>query len=116
MAFEEIKENVEHIQDELHSYVANNIAYYKLKFFKILVRSLITILKFCLLIAILMLVLLFGSIGLAFALSNYFESYIIGFTAVAGVYLVFGLLFLLLKKKWLEAIIIKKFSTIFFNN
>ncbi len=116
MAFEEIKDNAEHIQDELHSYVANNIAYFKLKFFKILIKSLITILKFSLLIAVFMMVLLFGSIGLAFALSNYFESYIIGFSVVAGVYLVFGLLFLMLKKKWLEAIIIKKFSTIFFNN
>lgn len=116
MAFDEIKENAEHIHEEFHSYLENNLAFYKLKFFKILMKSFITIFKFGLFLAVFLMVLLFGSIGLAFGLSYYFESYILGFSAVAVGYLIFGLLLLLMNKKWLEVLIIKKFSTIFFNN
>lgn len=116
MAFEEIKENAEHVNKEVRSYVENSIAFYRLKFFKLFMKSLMSIFKFTLLLAIFIMFLFFGSIGLAFALSDYFESYILGFTAVAGCYLVIGLLFFLLKKKWLEVILIKKFSNIFFNN
>ncbi|WPR72246.1 competence protein [Flavobacterium sp. NG2] len=116
MAFEEIKENAEHIQNEFHSYVENSLTYYKLKVFKLIMKSLMTIFKFTLLLAILLMVLFFGSIGLAFALSTYFESYIMGFSAVALGYFVIGLLFLLLNKKWIEVLLLKKFSNIFFNN
>ncbi|GIZ08051.1 competence protein [Flavobacterium sp. UMI-01] len=116
MAFEEIKENAEHIHEEIHSYIENSVAYYKLKFFKLLMKSLMTIFKFTLLLAFLLMILFFGSIGLAFALSAYFESYIIGFLLVAVGYFVIGLLFFLVNKKWLEVLLIKKFSTIFFNN
>lgn len=116
MAFEEIKENAGHIQDEFHLYIENNIAFYKLKFFKLLMKFLMTIFKFSLLLAFFLIILFFGSISIAFALSNYFGSYIIGFSAVAGGYFVLGLLFLLLSKKWIEVLLIKKFSNIFFNN
>jgi hypothetical protein len=34
MAFEEIKENVEEIQEQTQAYIENNLAYYKLRTFK----------------------------------------------------------------------------------
>jgi hypothetical protein len=34
MAFEELKENVEDIQDKAEAYIESNLAYYKLRTFK----------------------------------------------------------------------------------
>jgi multidrug efflux pump subunit AcrB len=116
MAFEEIKENVEQIQEEFHDYVENSVGFYKLKFFKLSMKSMIIILKYSLILAFILMVVFFTSIGLAFALSNHFGSYIIGFCVVGGVYFILGLVFFMLNKKWIERLIIKKFSKIFFNN
>lgn len=116
MAFEEIKENVEHIQKEVHSYAENNLAYYKLKIFKLIMKSTISILKFTLVLISVLMVLLFGSIGLAFALSDYFESYALGFLTVAGGYFIVSILLFLFKRKLIEGPFLKKCSLIFFNN
>lgn len=116
MAFEEIKENVEQIQEELKSYIDNSVSFYKLKFFKLSMKSLIVLFKYSLILAFIVMIVFFGSIAFAFALSDYYGSFIIGFSIVAGVYFILGLLFFMLNKKWIERLILKKFSKIFFNN
>ncbi|TDD99648.1 competence protein [Flavobacterium cellulosilyticum] len=116
MAFEELKDNVEHIHEEFNSYIKNSIGFYKLKLFKLSMKLLIVLFKYSLILAFVLMVVFFSSVALAFALSEYFESYITGFSVVGGGYFILGLLFILLKKKWIERFIIKKFSKIFFNN
>ena len=46
MAFEELKENTEDIQEQIQEYLKNNKAYYKLWGFKVAMKSTTMILKF----------------------------------------------------------------------
>jgi amino acid transporter len=116
MAFEELKENTEAIQENAKAYVESSIAYYKLWGFKVAMKSTTLMLKFFLIALCLMIVLLFISIAGAMALGQLFDSYPLGFLAVAGVYLVLALLLFLVKDKIVEGPILEKFSEIFFND
>jgi amino acid transporter len=116
MAFEELKENTEAIQENAKSFIETNIAYYKLWGFKVAMKSTTLILKFFLIAMCLMIVLLFISIAGAMALGQLFDSYPLGFLAVAGIYLVLALLLFLVKDKIVEGPILEKFSEIFFND
>jgi hypothetical protein len=116
MAFEELKENTEAIQENAKAFIETNIAYYKLWGFKVAMKSTTLILKFFLIAMCLMIVLLFISIAGAMALGQLFDSYSLGFLAVAGIYLVLALLLFLVKDKIVEGPILEKFSEIFFND
>jgi hypothetical protein len=116
MAFEELKENTEAIQANAKAFIETNIAYYKLWGFKVAMKSTTLILKFFLIAMCLMIVLLFISIAGAMALGQLFDSYPLGFLAVAGIYLVLALLLFLVKDKIVEGPILEKFSEIFFND
>ncbi|WP_366185745.1 competence protein [Flavobacterium ovatum] len=116
MAFEELKENAEHIKEQVNFLMKNNLAYYKLKFFKLIMKSSISILKFALVLMSFLMVLFFGSLGLAFALSIYLDSYALGFLTVAGGYVVVTFLLFIFKRKLIEGPILRKFSYLFFNN
>lgn len=116
MAFEELKENTEAIQENAKAYVESSLAYYKLWGFKVAMKSTTLMLKFFLIALCLMIVLLFVSIAGAMALGQLFESYPLGFLAVAGIYLILALLLFLVKDKIVEGPILEKFSEIFFND
>lgn len=116
MAFEELKENTDAIQENAKAYIDSSIAYYKLWGFKVAMKSTTLMLKFFLIGLCLMIVLLFISIAGAMALGQLFDSYPLGFLAVAGVYLVLALLLFLVKDKIVEGPILEKFSEIFFND
>jgi len=116
MAFEELKENTEAIQENAKAFIETNIAYYKLWGFKVVMKSTTLMLKFLLIAMCLMIVLLFISIAGAMALGQLFDSYPLGFLAVAGIYLVLALLLFLVKDKIVEGPILEKFSEIFFND
>ena len=102
MAFEELKENTDAIQENAKAYIDSSIAYYKLWGFKVAMKSTTLMLKFFLIALCLMIVLLFISIAGAMALGQLFDSYPLGFLAVAGVYLVLALLLFLVKDKIVE--------------
>lgn len=116
MAFEELKENTEAIQENAKAFIETNIAYYKLWGFKVAMKSTTLMLKFFLIAICLMIVLLFISIAGAMALGQLFDSYPLGFLAIAGIYLVLALLLFLVKDKIVEGPILEKFSEIFFND
>jgi hypothetical protein len=84
MAFEEIKENVEDIQDKAEAYIESNLAYYKLRTFKLAMKSTTMILKFSLiwdLVWFCCFVLL-----LAYAIGDHLDSYPLGFLVVEFIY------------------------------
>jgi hypothetical protein len=112
---EELKENVENIQENAKAYIESNIAYYKLWGFKVAMKSTTLALKFFLIAICLIIVLLFLSVAGALALGNLFGSYPMGFVAVAGIYLILVFLLFLVKDKIVEGPILEKFSEIFFN-
>lgn len=116
MAFEELKENVDSIQENAKAYLESSISYYKLWGFKVAMKSTTMILKFFLISICLMIFLLFISIAGAIALGEMMDSYLIGFLIIAGIYLVIALLLFLVKDKIVEGPILEKFSEIFFND
>lgn len=116
MAFEELKESAEEVQENAKAYLESSIAYYKLWGFKVAMKSTTLILKFFLIAICLSIVLLFVSVAGAFALGDFLNSYPLGFLCVAGVYLVLALLLFLVKDKIVEGTILEKFSEIFFND
>ncbi|KIO50716.1 hypothetical protein [Flavobacterium hibernum] len=116
MAFEELKENTENIQDQAKVYLESQMAYYKLWGFKVAMKSTTLIFKFTLILLGLSMVLLFGSVAAGFAFSALFESYTLGFLTVGGIYLVITVLLFFVKDKFVEGPILEKFSEIFFND
>jgi hypothetical protein len=115
MPLEEIKENIEDVQENAKAYLESSIAYYKLWGFKVAMKSTTLALKFSLIAICLIIVLLFVSVAGALALGNLIGSYPLGFLAIAGIYLVLALLLFLVKDKIVEGPILEKFSEIFFN-
>ncbi|MEG2100038.1 competence protein [Flavobacterium oncorhynchi] len=115
MAFEELKENTEKIQDQAKVYIDSHLAYYKLWGFKVAMKSTTLIFKFTLILLCFSMVLLFGSFAAAYAFGALFGSIALGFLAVGGIYLVFTVLLFFVKDKFVEGPILEKFSEIFFN-
>ena len=115
MALEELKDNIDDIQENAKAYVENSIAYYKLWGFKVAMKSTTLILKFILIAICMMIVLLFLSVAAALAIGDLLDSYVLGFLIVAGVYLVLAILLFMVKDKIVEGPILEKFSEIFFN-
>ena len=116
MAFEELKENTEAIQENAKAYLESSLAYYKLWGFKVAMKSTTLILKFFLIAICLMIVLLFISIAGALSIGKALDSYVFGFLIVSGIYLVLAFLLFLVKDKIVEGPILEKFSDIFFND
>jgi len=115
MALEDIKEHVEDIQENAKGYIDSSLAYYKLWGFKVAMKSTTLIVKFALIAICLMIVLLFVSVAGALAIGNALHSYVLGFLAVAGIYMILVFLLFLIKDKIVEGPILEKFSEIFFN-
>jgi len=116
MAFEELKEHTENIQDQAQAFFENNVAYYKLWGFKVAMKSTTMIFKFTLILLCLSMVLLFCSIAGAFAIGKALDNYSYGFLIVGGVYVFFTGILFLIKDKIIEGPILEKFSEIFFND
>ncbi|MDD2820084.1 MAG: competence protein [Flavobacterium sp.] len=116
MAFEELKEQTENIQEQAQKYIESNLAYYKLRSFKLAMKSTTMILKFTLILLCCSMVLLFCSIAGAFAIGSYLENNALGFLIVGGIYVVATGFLFLVKDKIIEGPILEKFSEIFFND
>lgn len=113
MAFNDIKEDISKVRGNVKSYIDYSVAYYKLKIFKILMRSItsiiqLVILGFILVIAFILLSFA-ASIGLGILLNNQFLGYLI----VGGFYLLLAGIFYI-KRSRIERNIIMRFSDDFF--
>ncbi len=116
MAFEELKENANAIQENIKGYIDTNIEYYKLWGFKVAMKSTTLLFKFFLIALCIMFILLFVSVAVSISIGRMLDSYALGFLSVAGIYLLIILLLVFVKNKFLEGKILEKFSEIFFND
>ncbi len=116
MAFEELKNQTERVQEETRAYMESTFAYYKLWGFKIAMKSTTMAVKAVLVVLCITMVLLFGSIAAAFAIGQALVSNALGFLIVGGIYLLILLIIILLKDKIVEGPILRKFSEIYFND
>ena len=116
MAFDELKENIEDIQESTKAYIDSSLAYYKLWGFKVAMKSTTMILKFILIALFLLIFLLFVSIAASYALGDLVGSTALGFLIVGGIYLVLAVLLSFVKDRIIEGPILERFSEIFFND
>ncbi len=116
MAFEELKESTQQIQEETKAYVESTVQYYKLWGFQIVMKSTRMIVRFFLLGFFLMIALLFGSIAAALAIGNAIDSIALGFLIIAGAYFVVIILICFLRLKFVERQFLRGFSKLFFDN
>lgn len=115
MSFENLKEKKENIQDNLKNAVDSTIAYYKLWFFKILMKSVTMVAKVLLIMCFLMMFMFFASIALALYLGQLMHSNVLGFLSVGGIYVVLIVIAYFIKDKIVEGNILEKFSNVYFN-
>ena len=116
MAFDELKEHTDNIQNNAQAYFETSVAYYKLWGFKVAMKSTTMILKFTLILLCLSMVLLFCSVAGALAIGKSLDSYPLGFLVIGGIYLILSGFLFLIKDKIVEGPILEKFSEIFFND
>ncbi|WP_430405577.1 competence protein [Fluviicola sp.] len=116
MAFEELKESTQQIQEETKAYVESTVQYYKLWGFQFVMKSTRMIVRFLLLGFFLMIALLFGSVAAALAIGNAIDSVALGFLIVAGAYFVLIILISFLRLKFVERRFVRGFSKLFFDN
>ncbi|MBW8242603.1 hypothetical protein K1F50_07305 [Muricauda oceani] len=114
MAFEEIKEQIDHVEEGVRSYVKNSFEFYRLQSFKSMMRGITTATKILVIGCVASLALLFLSLSAAFWLGSELDSTSQGFLIVGGFYILFGIVLVLLRKKF-EKPILKKFSKFYFD-
>ncbi|QTE23902.1 hypothetical protein [Polaribacter cellanae] len=111
--FESLNNSSENGVEKGKKYVDATYKYYKLKAFYALTLSFSTILKLLIIGGLIAVGLLFASIALAITLGNSLENVALGYLSVAGIYILFGIIFFLLRKSIDKQIISKmanKFS------
>lgn len=115
MAFEELKDSTQKIQEETKAYVESTVQYYKLRGFQFIMKSTRTVVKLILVGFFLMLIFLFGSVAAAIAIGDALNSMALGFLILAGAYFILVLLILFLRLRFIERPILRTFSKLFFN-
>jgi len=116
MAFEQIKENSQDLQEQAKAFIESNVSYYKLWLFKVAMKSTTMLLKIFLLGIVLVMVLLFLSLAAAIAIGYGLDNFVYGFLIVGGFYLIVGILIFQIKDKIVEGPVLEKFSEFFFND
>ncbi|MGO1751025.1 MAG: phage holin family protein [Psychroflexus sp.] len=105
-----MKVNIGHHFSELSEdtklYIQKLIEYYKLDAFKKLSKSLSTSMHLFIVGGIILLLLLFLSIGLAFLIGKELDSVSNGFFIVGGAYLVFLIISLLFGQKFIDKVVL----------
>lgn len=116
MALEDLKENAEDLKENVKGFIDSNIAYYKLWFFKVAMKSTTMLLKLLLIAIFLTLVLIFVSVAGAIAIGYALDNMAYGFLIVGGIYVLLSIIVYNIKDKIVEGPILEKFSKLFFND
>lgn len=114
MAFDELNNNAESIKKETKAYIDSTVAYYKLWGLKVTAKSTKFLFKFIVLMFCFLMLLFFASTAAAMGIGSLIESPVGGFLIVAGFYLIVTLFLMVTKSRFLDKIILKKLSSIFF--
>ncbi|RMA66016.1 phage holin family protein [Ulvibacter antarcticus] len=116
MAFDSLSDNIEKSGSKAQEYLKNSSEYYKLRSFKTISKTVISLVTFLTVGIFLLLVLFFFSVGAALWLGDIIDSRYAGYFIVGGFYILIILIILLFGKKSIEKLILTKFSDIFFDN
>ncbi len=110
-----LKDSAEALQDNAVTLLEAQAEYYKLWSFKVSMKSITFLVHAFLMTLFITLCVLFASVAFAFWLGETLGSNALGFLLAGGFYLLLCLLTFLLRDK-IDRPILKKFSSIFFND
>ncbi len=114
MAFERLTNNLKGLTDNGQEYLKISKDYYKLRLFKHSMKALIGVATLTIRGIFGLIFLLFISVGVAIALSQYFENAAAGFFLVGGFYLLVFLLIYFFAKDPMEKMLLEKYSKMAF--
>lgn len=114
MAFERISNNLQELNENIKSFAQSSAEYYKLDLFNKTMKGATATIKGVAIAFFGLFTLLFLSIAIAVALSNWLDSPSSGFFIVAGLYLLFTLFFVFFGTKILTGALLPPASKKFF--
>ncbi|GLB52923.1 hypothetical protein NBRC110019_19630 [Neptunitalea chrysea] len=112
--FDDIKDNVNGVNENTQKYVKASISYYKLKVFKLLTLSITSLSKILITGFILVIGIIFISFAISIGIGDLLDNLALGFLIVGVFYIVVAFIFLY-NNKFMERKILEKFSTSFFD-
>ena len=115
MAFEPLKDNFHHLEDDVKDYIDAQKEYYKLLALKYVAKSVLSIIKITLFALIISMAFLFLSIGVAFDLGEHWGDNALGFLFIGGLYLMVFILLFIFRKKLFRKSILKHFTDVFYH-
>lgn len=113
---DDIKNNVDELNDHIHNYTKSTFEYYRMDFFKKSMKTTVSFSRVLLLGIIVVLFLFFLSFGLALLLGEILGNTSYGFFIMAGLFLVLLALVAVYGKKMIERKVLRSGSKIFFND
>jgi len=113
---DDLKDNVDELNDNIHAYIKSTFEYYKLDIFKKSMNTTVSLSRVFLIGGIALLFLFFLSFGLALFIGDQLGNQSYGFFIMAGFFLIVLLLVRKYGRKILERKILKTGSKIFFND
>ncbi|GAO28747.1 phage holin family protein [Geofilum rubicundum] len=111
---EDLKEHLSDVKEDFESYVDKRVDLLKLHLVEELSRFTASFTVKLGVLYLLFFALMFISLASAFFLGDILDSDGLGFVIVAGVYLIFVLIFILMRRIWVQKPVIKAFIKIFF--
>ena len=115
MSLFNISEHFNQLSADMQKYIESSIEFYKLDTFKKMMSASVSLVNLLVSGAILMIFLLFISVGAAIIIGEALGSLSYGYFIVAAVYLIVFILFKLFAKPLITKIVLRKYSKEFFN-
>src|SRR6056297_700944 len=99
MAFEDIKEQIDHVEEGVRSYVKNSLDFYRLQSFRSMMKGITMATKALLIGGVAFIALLFLSLSAAFWFGTMLDNTAEGFLIVGGIYVLVGIIFFIIRRK-----------------
>ena len=116
MAFKILSENLEKSGAKAQDFLKNTTEYYKLRMFKTVTKGAISLVNFLIIGIVLLLVLLFFSLGASLWIGDLLESKYAGYFIIGGFYILVIIGFMIFVKQPLQKVLLLQFSDMFFDN
>ena len=113
MVLGELKENISLIRDGTDSYIEITEQYYKLSLFKVIMKSISSMLKAALVTFILLLALIILSFAASYGIGQLLNSIFYGFLSVGLFYGLMGVIIYIFRNK-INKSLLKKYSEFYF--
>ena len=114
MAFQDIKEQIGHVEEGVRGYVKNSLDLYRLQSFKSMMKGITMATKVLFIGGVVSIALLFLSLSAAFWIGEQLESTALGFLIVGCFYILMSIVLFVFKKK-IEKPLLKRFSKFYFD-